>query len=378
MTIRIYFLACAVILVSACTSMPFRPAIVTKGSANFPGIGGLLDKHQAALVVMVHGMCTHNKPKINLAIDRILKALNVNVKTLEVSRAQIESEPPPPELEFVDRVEQVLEAKIHFTGIIWSGLTKPLKDQLFADVTGMPSDCTEVDAASCKPIRARINGIAKDGLLNDCLADALVYQGQSRGYIQHAMIAKLTDLVNRQPDDNRPLAIVSASLGSKIMFDALSAMLNSPEGSKEKAAGLSLSKRLAVVYMEANQMPILGLADQNLDDLQHGITAATNATTLDPMQKFLHARQQQTVQSIFGRLVVVAFSDPNDLLSYRLLNSRYAGETDVELADVLVSNEKTYFKLLENPYTAHTTYDVNPDVARFIACGNPTSSRCSQ
>jgi hypothetical protein len=40
----------------------------------------------------------------------------------------------------------------------------------------------------------------------------------------------------------------------------------------------------------------------------------------DPLQRFLEQRQAMTGMS----LKVVAFTDPNDLLSYRLLSSRYA------------------------------------------------------
>ncbi|MEO8656072.1 MAG: hypothetical protein ABI409_18245, partial [Ramlibacter sp.] len=344
------------------------------------GIGGMLHKDRTVQVVMVHGMCTHNKPKIHQAINEIVQALDANVKTIEVTDSQVRSTPPPPALESVEHEQEVLGAKVHFTGIIWSGLTAPLKQQLDVDKTGTPTDCASVDAASCKPVRARINGKAKDGLINDCLSDVLAYQGQSRGPIQRAMVAKLTELATRQPDDDRPLAIVSASLGSKIVFDALTAMLGSGEGSSEKAAGRALSRRLAVVYMEANQLPMLRLAEQNLDDL-HAVPGAPaqSAAVLDPLQRFLRARGKQDAKGVLDKLVVVAFTDPNDLLSYRLMNSRYENATDqalVGFADVLVSNDKTYFKWLENPYTAHTTYGTNRDVARFIACGNPTSARC--
>jgi hypothetical protein len=74
-------------------------------------------------------------------------------------------------------------------------------------------------------------------------------------------------------------------------------------------------------------------------------------------------------------LTLVAFNDPNDLLSYRLLPSRYATE-DVAVADVLVSNDKTYIGFVERPDTAHTEYTANKDVATAIACGIPKSKRC--
>jgi hypothetical protein len=74
-------------------------------------------------------------------------------------------------------------------------------------------------------------------------------------------------------------------------------------------------------------------------------------------------------------MALVAFTDPNDLLSYRLLPSRYA-VPGIDVADVLVSNDWTYLGLLELPNTAHTDYRLNQDVTRLIACGSIGSKLC--
>jgi hypothetical protein len=54
---------------------------------------------------------------------------------------------------------------------------------------------------------------------------------------------------------------------------------------------------------------------------------------------------------------------------------RYAAP-DVAVADVLVSNDRTWLGLLENPLTAHLDYLGNPDVGALIACGYPTPAGC--
>ena len=141
----------------------------------------------------------------------------------------------------------------------------------------------------------------------------------------------------------------------------------------------AIQSRLAAVFMAANQLPILGLADQGLVSTKSALTP--DASSGDSLQRFLKARREYATNSprsasaSFTKLAVVAFTDPNDLLSYRLLPSRYRSD-NVDIADVLVSNQPTYFGLLENPLSAHTTYLANKDVARFIACGNPGSSLC--
>ena len=376
--IRCTFVVSLMLLSAACTT-PYHPAVITKRSVDFPGISGLMGDGRTVDVVMIHGMCTHTVKEANEAMDAIVVALDKNMKPLQLASPKSEAASRPI-VEVVERTDEVIGSKVHFSAIIWSGLTTPLKQQLLFDQTGMPNDCRTADAASCKPIRAKLNGYFKGGLLDDCLADALIYQGQSQSSIKKAIVQAMVQIIAKGSDTDRPLVLVSASLGSKIIFDALSDMLTAAGRSDEKVAGRNLSERLALVYMEANQMPILGLADQDIGAYLSP-PAGSNAKAQDTGQKdslqaFLRQRQRLDAKDAFGELKIVAFSDPNDLLSYRLLSSRYASEKNIAFADVLVSNDSSYFGLFENPWSAHTAYGQNPDVARFIACGNPISSRC--
>ena len=194
------------------------------------------------------------------------------------------------------------------------------------------------------------------------------------------MVKALTQVVQQASDSSGPIVVISASLGSKMVFDALTDMLQPTQDRAQTLVANSIQSRLAVMFMAANQLPILGLADQDLVSTKSGIIE-DNKSDWDSLKRFLKARQSHAAESVriagesFTRLSVVAFTDPNDLLSYRLLPSRYKLE-QVDVADILVSNRQTYFGLLENPLTAHSTYLQNQDVVRFIACGNPTSGLC--
>ena len=57
-------------------------------------------------------------------------------------------------------------------------MTAGLKKQLTYDYTAAPTNCAA--SCVCSLGRAKYKGQFKDGLLNDCLADALIYQGDSR------------------------------------------------------------------------------------------------------------------------------------------------------------------------------------------------------
>lgn len=365
-------------------STPYRPPVIAYGSAPFKGIAGLIEQGRSRQidVLLVHGMCTHTRDDAVRAIDALAAALNRDIAPAPAKLLSAPDEEGGIGIE--TREVRVGGSTVRFAALVWSPLTAPLKEQLAYDATGTPTDCAA--PGECRPARARINGGLKDGLLNDCLADALIYQGRSRPVIRQ----KMADAIARVLDDARaraqaldlrpgPLALVSDSLGSKISFDALDQM-TAPRGSAgHAAAGQSALDRLAIVYMQANQLPILGLADQTL-----GTGARALAEDADDALLRLLDRKRAPAADAGGalrageapRLALVAFTDPNDLLSYRLLRSRY-DVAGIDVSDVLVSNDRTWLGLLERPDTAHTDYPQNRDVTRLIACGSAGSALCA-
>lgn len=357
--------AAMLLLLAACTT-PYRPPVLVHGSASFTGLNAVVSAGEPVDVILVHGMCTRTEAWAHRAVDTILAAIEPGYAAKP--RASV---PPPAaaSIQVVQRDEIVRGVPVRFSALIWSPLTAGLKHQLDFDNTGTATDCSA--PGECRPRRARLNGIVKDRLLNDCLADALIYQGDSRETIRKQMMAALDATIARQRGG--PLILVTESLGSKITFDALNAMLEkqAPE-SQVRTAQVAVS-RLVQVFMVANQLPILGLADQVAGDQQ----TARLLPQPDALERFLTLRRSfvRSADKRFAELTLVALTDPNDVLSYRLLPSRYASPV-VHVADVLVSNEPTYLGLLENPITAHTGYLDNPDVALVIACGSAGRAHC--
>jgi hypothetical protein len=347
--------------VLAACSTPYRPPVVVHDSTPFPGISSIIaasGKQQVDLL-LVHGMCTQSSAWADNAIDRIAGVIEAHTQ-------------PPPRaaagnaIQVVERTQQVGGGTVRFHGIIWSPLTADLKRQLDYDNTGSPTDCAA--AGVCKPTRAYFNGSIKDKLLNDCLADALIYEGDSHDMIRDAMVETVSRIIEANPNGDGTLVVVAESLGSKMLFDALSSMLESNRP-RTQILGQMAVRRLGLIYMAGNQLPILGLAEQGL--------VSRAMPPQDALQRFLELRRRQPGQRAesLQRLAVVAFTDPNDLLSYRLLPARYAAP-DVAVADVLVSNASTWLGLIENPVTAHLGYLDNPDVGALIACGWPRQAGC--
>lgn len=371
--------ALACVAVVGC-STPYKPPVTIRGSAEFDGLLALAAHQQGRPldIVMAHGMCTHHA-------DWAARSVNAMMQALGSSQARLpEHQPDAPTVPGTDI--QLVRADVEGGGqrfrisaLVWSTLTSKLKQRLDYDRTGdRPTDCAKDPV--CKPQRARVNAKVKDTLVNDCFADALIYQGAGKDEIRRQVKIALMHATDpgdfkarlaMQPEEALvaatrasaaavgSLAVISDSLGSKVFFDALH------ELSANKAAGLAnlaaerTRQRIGLVFMRANQLPLLSLADSD-----------RNGT--DPIRSL-----SQTPREVLGapgfRRTVVAFSDPNDLLSYPLTGSSYQGPDwkDLKIADVLVSNARTWFGLIEHPWAAHTDYDINPDVTRLMLQGSP-------
>jgi hypothetical protein len=379
MAIRMLVLSFALAGLAACTT-PYRPAVFVDPAPELAGLASLVEQSgsRPVDVVLVHGMGTHDAKWAHDTIAQMVSAIDTNVKPSTVP--ELAAPPDANSIQVVQQTVTIGAGSIRFTALIWSPLTATLKQQLAYDDTGTPTDCAM--PGECKPKRAKLNGILKDGLLNDRLSDAMIYQGQSRAGIRRKMVEALTKVIEdsdaaarRAASTPGPLVVVSESLGSKLTFDALVAMLDPRATALVRGAGERAVGRMAQVFMAANQLPILGLADQDASDIGPRL-ASEPAPGADSLQNFLRTIERPSVRRAgIAKIRLVGFTDPNDLLSYRLKPSRYASAY-VDIADVLVSNESTFLGFLERPDTAHTSYLTNPNVASIIACGRPKSSAC--
>ena len=354
-----------VIWLAGC-STPYRPPVVVYDSDSFPGINGLIKNNEGPLdVLLVHGMCTHDSGWAHQAIDGIAKKIDPNYIRPETSP---ESPAAARQIQIVTQTSELAGAKVRLTALVWSPLTADLKQQLAYDKTGTYTDCSVAGNTeeNCKPRRSRFNGQLKDGLLNDCLADAMIYAGVSHEAIRDAMASTLEQVLGASSDNQAgKLVFISESLGSKILYDALNSMLTQEPDSKKHTVAARAVSQLGVIFMGANQLPMLNLARQNA---LAATTLVAPALPADSLAGLLELRRRQPGPKAVTRLAIVAMTDPNDLLSYRLQRSRYAS-VDVDVANVLVSNRRTWLGLIEEPYGAHTGYLDNPEVEQLLMTG---------
>lgn len=352
----------------ACTT-PYQPPQPLDAGATFPGLIDLAASAggKSADVLLVHGICTHDASWAGVVVSQLMQSLNAATSASSMRAAGAGG----PQIQIVSSNVATAAGKLRFDALIWSPLTTPLKRQLCYDQTGKSSVCE--GAPPFTPSRARLNARFKDGLIDDCLPDALVYQGVARDDIQRRMRDAILQVMGTsEASPEVPLVVISHSMGSKILFDTLLRMAEEAPGSQAALVAQRAVDRLRLLVMAANQIPLLSLADQQ-------IGAAPLAPASDSLQRLLQKRMnaRRTAAAASQRLTLVAFTDPNDLLSYTLPPEKYASE-GVVVYNILASNAPTYFGLLERPDYAHLNYLTNPDVGRLITCGLPASSLCKR
>jgi hypothetical protein len=361
----------AALMLAGCGT-PYHPPHILEPDAHFPGLVDVLaaQPERQIDVLLVHGICTHDAAWADTAVARVTAALTA--ATAPARAAAVASSPlPDGEVAIVPAALDLPQGRIAFKSLIWSPLTQLLKRRLCFDQRDKSALCE--GTAPYAPTRARLNALLKERLLDDCLADAVIYAGQARAAIQarmrEAVLAATADQAS-----SAPLLVVAESLGSKILFDTLLAMMDEESGPAAAAANRVVT-RLRTLVMDANPIPLLALAEQPLPAASDAATLASPAAA-DSLHRLLQRRQQLARGGGAAPLLLLAFSDPNDVLSYTLAPRDYADQ-NVVVINILVSNANTWLGLLERPDTAHTGYLENADVGRLIACGQPASRLCA-
>jgi hypothetical protein len=394
MRIRKIAILFAMIAITAC-STPYNKPKIVDAQERILGIGDVLARTDKGVdVILIHGMCSHGKEWVAETNTNLAHFLGSNKKFEENNL------PKPNDIEGQTQVYHLTidvngkELRTH--SIVWSPATAPAKRKLCYDQKEK-SDICPSPSSDYPYKRARLNSKFKDILLNDCISDALIYAGDLREHIQNqikqALLLSLGNgdaqksfaldfLVTEAKQKKEPLFFISESLGSKVLFDTLRVMKN--EGEAMAMVVDRTLGRTMQVFMWANQIPLLSLA---LGDTGSSVFKSEHDNIFDdPLDaigkeyKAVINRQSFLPPSLLDEqpdaLHVVAFTDPNDLLSYPLRESTQDEKKDYKFTDVIVSNANTWFWLIENPYKAHTGYEDNLDIHRIIACGYPEWPKC--
>lgn len=242
---------------------------------------------------------------------------------------------------------------VHLRSMHWSDITFTRKNSLQI----IDSDPTFYEN------RAKITSLIKENLINNGFSDALMYTGVFQQDIINRVIESY-EYIN-QINPNSKTVIVTFSLGSAILIDSLK------ELEKINKADV-LKKKIEMVYMLANQVPLIKTGTQSI--LTQNNKLLSKDTLYANLTPYFSDYSNKKVNS---EIKVVAFSDPNDLLSYPL-DEKNMGELKFQYVNVVISiADKTYFvpfykdkTSVVNYLKAHTGYIYNNSVKELLLRGN--------
>lgn len=331
--------------------------------------------------------------------------------------------------------------------VTWSPLTQWIKNDMLADDFTEPGivSCAENQADPVKkdgtvpkpPPRLVINRELKEKLLDRNLADAGIYMGQYHSVMQlgvadalcHALTGQA--VVPGESDIPKPACdwsktsvpphtsyiFVTHSLGSRLLYDTLLGLMNFDSPGVDRAAIQKefpgsvpylqdVVSRTPVIYMMANQLTFLGMANITTDDTSTSVInkpavvglpgqqlqgqALATANVLAATQKAfkgctdIYCRLRLAKEAALlvqasnptdppsRTLAMVAFSDTDDLLSWPVPSKyqRVVGDLDpLTFTNVYVRNATRWLRLFEWPPSAHAGYFTNDSVWQVIHCG---------
>ena len=295
-----------------------------------------------------------------------------------------------------------------------------------------------------KKERVLLDALIKKKIMNDGFSDAVLYVGSYGVHMQVPIVESFcwvllpnpfdrercdpmgswNDPRVRGPDsDDDPIIVITSSLGSKMVIDSILRILRiqrvgplsvdsvesrdtrrllellgfDPENDRELAsfdvALKEFTNRLRIVYMLANQLPLLRLGKIASRTPLSQVTA-TRRQPSQVRQEILE--EQKEFAELLFTISVIAISDPNDILSYPIPERNRSpaesplGETSLGLVvttvpdvttvpgvtDVLNVTDVTtnianaaLFGVIVHPGTAHAGHDDDAFVLRLIACG---------
>ncbi len=346
----------------------------------FSGLQGQTIQHNGKVkVLMVHGVGDHKPGYSTEFYEKLAKELDLSVTSKTHKDIQLSSAEFPEKALGNLRIKRYLNKakskEFLFYELTWSDITAKEKEVLAYDNSGEYSFR-----------RAKVNDLMKR-FSNDTGPDPIIYLGESRENILASFVESFcwmtagnwadlptdTKAVCKASDissiNNDQYAFVSHSLGSRITIDGMQRItedlgkgkVGHTEHEKVKNA---LRNKTIPIYMMSNQLPMLQLG-RKLPEVsgQHS--------------EYCTEQGAKFAERMFTKTPIIAFSDPNDLLSYAIpprfvdkyLDSRLC--IDVTNININVAYVYDIFGVgkVANPMDAHIGYDTDDRVVALIAKG---------
>ncbi len=330
-------------------------------------------------VLMVHGMGDHVPGYSTRLAENLARGLGLSRTERRFKELSLAPEAKPGADLGMLRVTRFLDAKgareMLFYELTWDSIVEEEKQSLAFD-----------SSAEHSFRRAPINNMMKL-FVNSTIPDVMMYQGTSKENILVSVAIAMCWMFSRDwetlPQGGGPQScgrdhpryldyleddytFITHSLGSRIMLDALQALPDLAEqahpDAQERLTRI-LDRRLPV-FMLSNQLPLLQLGQPPPG--VYGQIDELCTEDFDP-----------STGRLFREIAIVAFSDPNDVMSYAIPQGFLDEHVDSRICPSLVNvilNVADLVSLLgagqfANPLTAHSAYDDDDRVIGLITRG---------
>ncbi|MGD0958835.1 MAG: hypothetical protein ABSB19_03420 [Methylomonas sp.] len=329
-------------------------------------------------VLMVHGVGNHLPGYSTQFLEMLAKELDLTVTSKSDKNITL-ADPHHPAKKLGNlRITRYLNnsktQELLFYEYTWSEITAKEKEVLAYDNSGEQSFR-----------RAEVNDLLKK-FSNDTGPDPIIYLGGKREEILagfgQAFCWMISGDWHSLPDDvhqvcrpgntahfhNDSIAFVSHSLGSRITIDGLQRIAELKDKNEtvlyDESVARILKNKEVPIYMMSNQLPMLQLG--------RTLPAISNQ-----YQAYCQADGARYGERMLAKTSIIAFSDPNDLLSYsippKFVNKYLDSRLCIDVTNININVAKVYdaFGLgkLANPLDAHVGYDTDDRVIALIAKG---------
>lgn len=347
----------------------------------FRGIDYYFAKGDTVKVLMIHGVGTHQPGYSARIRDNLSKTLNLTVLSRspkDITLLNPKNQAPIGMLRVFRMQDEARKHTLLFYELTWSDITTPQKQILRYDYS---------NEYSYK--RAGFNNSVKK-FLDDTGPDPMIYLTDKEDLILNAtkqatcwmlgntwaelnpsqkkvcMVSSYKQIKNLEHEN---IVFITHSLGSRILIDTIVNIADDITRSdikKHKDAELiinALKTKEFTAFMLANQLPILQIGRPKPEVSRQ-------------ISQYCTPSGKHHDKRIFKQLNIVAFSDPNDILSYDIpqefvdeyIDSRIC--PSVTNVNINIAEAISAFGLeVVNPMAAHTEYDNDTRVVNIIAKG---------
>lgn len=382
MKIRCLLAAASACMLIGCSTSP-PSTTMNSENGSFDGLRQIIAQGGPVRMLLVHGMSSHApdwgkdylKPYADLlgaVLDpgderRCLTPANFPENEFLRSHKNLTDEYSATLQRFPIRKDGrlVIEAYV----LTWSPLTAPFKTERFS-----ADDALD---------RLVVNKAAKQ-FVNLTLSDVVLYLAGFDHHVLEDSVCAAVEIFDARSlggdevkDPNAPVVLLSESLGSMMLFDAILGELPYDRGSHVRRfdsnrAHAEMFRRTRLYIMAANQLPLLDAWPQvNYGDLfaPEAAQPASGAPSVSSyrIRSLGHLREKGKGLADRPPLDLLVLSDLNDVLSYRLDEQDVSSIPGIRIHNIEPINSThwvpyIYPKLFENPLVAHTGYKDNPAV----------------